>query len=97
MNRTGKSLTPQTDTFRNRIPFDNTIMTKRMNTKVKQHPRFNLKVRHKNSTFDILKKIIEYVTLFQLMDSLGNVNHAINIVEYWIFESNYEKAIFPTK
>ena len=72
-------------------------MTKRMHTKVEQHPRFNLKVRHKNGAFDIPKKIIEYVTLLQLMESLGNVNHAIHIVEYWIFESNYEKAIFPTK
>ena len=27
------------------------------------------------------------------MDLLGNMNHAINVVEYWIFESNYGKAL----
>ena len=27
------------------------------------------------------------------MDSLGNVNHDISFVEYWIFDSNYEKAL----
>ena len=33
-------------------------------------------------------------TLVQLMDSLGNVNHAISVVGNWIFDSNYEKALF---
>ena len=27
------------------------------------------------------------------MDSLGNVNHAISVVGYWIFDSNYEKSL----
>ena len=27
------------------------------------------------------------------MDSLGNVNHAISIVGYWIFDSNYNKSL----
>ena len=27
------------------------------------------------------------------MDSLGNVNHAISVVGYWIFDSNYKKAL----
>ena len=27
------------------------------------------------------------------MDSLGNVNHAISVVGYWIFDSNYEKTL----
>ena len=27
------------------------------------------------------------------MDSLVNVNHAISVVGYWIFDSNYEKAL----
>ena len=31
------------------------------------------------------------------MDSLGNLNHAISTVGYWIFESNYEQAIFMTR
>ena len=44
-------------------------------------------------SFDILTEITEHVPLAQLMDSLGNVNHAISVVGYWIFESNYETAL----
>ena len=35
---------------------------------------------NKKDDFDILNEISENVTLVQLMDSLGNVNHAISIV-----------------
>ena len=31
------------------------------------------------------------------MDSLGNVNHAISISGYWIFDSNHEKERFLTQ
>ena len=48
----------------------------------------------KNDAFDILNDISEYVTLVQLMDSLGNLNHAISMIGYWIFDSNYKKALF---
>ena len=27
------------------------------------------------------------------MDYLGNLNHDISVFEYWIFDSNYEKAL----
>ena len=37
--------------------------------------------------------ISEHVTLVQLMDSLGNVNHTIRVVGYSIFDTNYEKAL----
>ena len=33
-----------------------------------------------NDAFDILNDISENITLVQLMESLGNVNHAISIV-----------------
>ena len=45
----------------------------------------------KMGSYDILKDISENVTLFQLMNYLGNANHAISVVGYWIFDSNYEK------
>ena len=51
----------------------------------------------KNNDFDILNDISEDVTLVQLMDSLRNLNHAISIVGYWIFDSNYNKALFLYK
>ena len=37
--------------------------------------RYKLETWKKTGTFDIPNNISEYVTLVQLMDSLGNVNH----------------------
>ena len=51
----------------------------------------------KNDAFDILNDISENFTLVQLMFTLINVNHAISIVGYWIFDSNYEKSLFLTR
>ena len=31
------------------------------------------------------------------MDSLGNVNHAISVVGYWLFDYNYKKALCLTQ
>ena len=43
--------------------------------------------------YEFLEDISANVTLVQLMDSLGNVNHAISVVRNWVFESNYERAL----
>ena len=40
-----------------------------------------------------LEDISKNFTLVQLMDSLGNVNHASSVVGNCIFDSNYEKAL----
>ena len=40
-----------------------------------------------------MEDISANVTLVQLMDSLGNANHAISVVGNWIFDSKYEKAL----
>ena len=47
--------------------------------------------------FDILTDIILKVTLMQLMDALVIVNHAISILGYWIFDSNYDKELCLTR
>ena len=47
--------------------------------------------------YKILEDISENVTLVQLMDSLVNVNRAISVVGYWIFDSNYEKSLVHNK
>ena len=47
--------------------------------------------------YEVLEDISVNVTLVQLMDSLGNVNHAISVVGSWIFDSNYEKALVLNK
>ena len=44
-------------------------------------------------SYDIMTDISEHVILVQLMEYLGNVNHAISVVGYWIFESNYKKSL----
>ena len=44
-------------------------------------------------SYDILTDISENVTLVQLIDSLVNVNHAISVVGYWIFDLKYEKSL----
>ena len=54
---------------------------------------YNQGKKKKKGEYDILKEITTNVTLVQLMDSLGNVNHAISVVGSWIFESNYEKVL----
>ena len=43
--------------------------------------------------YKCLEDISANVTLVQLMDSLGNVNHAISVVGNCIFDSNYEKSL----
>ena len=44
-------------------------------------------------SYDILTDISKNVTLIRLMDSLGDLNYAISVVGYWIFDSNYEKVL----
>ena len=51
----------------------------------------------KMGEYKILEDISANVTLAQLMDSLGNVNHAISVVGSWIFDSNYERALVPNR
>ena len=37
-------------------------------------------------SYDIMSGISENINLVNLMDYLGNANHAISVVGYWIFE-----------
>ena len=43
--------------------------------------------------FEIPHDISDNVSLVQLMDSVVNINHAVSIVSYFIFDSNYKKAL----
>ena len=58
---------------------------------------YSLERIKKKGEYDILKNISANVTLVQLMDSLGNINHAISVVGSWIFDSNYERALVLNK
>ena len=52
---------------------------------------------NKKGGFDIINEISENFTLMQFMESLGNVNHALSIVGYRVFDSNYEKYFRMTR
>ena len=58
-----------------------------------QNLRYKLEQWKKTGTFDILKNISEYVTLVQLVDSLGNVKHARSVVVKWIFKFKLKKIL----
>ena len=68
-----------------------------MHIKGEHRLRNNIKACNKKYGFDILNNISEYITLVKLMDSLGNVNHDISILGYWIFDSNHDKSLYLTQ
>ena len=72
-------------------------MKNRRKIKGKQNLQYNLTIWKKNDDFYILNYISEDVTLVQLIDSLGNVKSDNIIVVYWVFDYNYEKALFLTQ
>ena len=76
----------------NHIDFANAILK---TNKIKGEPRVYYSPRkYKNmGSFDIMIDVRENVNLVQLMYYLGNANHAISVLGYCIFESNYEKAL----
>ena len=81
----------------NRIDFANEIMLNRKRNKGETRLHYKLIKYKKMGEYKILENISANVTLFQLMDSLGNVNHAISVVGSWIFGSNYERALVLNK
>ena len=83
-----ESWTLQTENCKNRIHFANDNMKNRRKIKGEYNQRYNMTTRKKNYAFDILNDMNENVTFVQLMDSLGNLNHAINILGHWIFDSH---------
>ena len=77
----------------NHIDFENEIMLNRKINKGETRVHYKL-MKYKNmGGYKILEDISANVTLVQLMDSLGNVNHAISVVGSWIWESNCEIAL----
>ena len=97
INRIEESLTIQKKYYKNRIHFANAIMKNRRKIKGEQNLIYNMTIWKRNDAFGILNYISEDVTLVQLMDSLGNVNHVISIVGNCIFYSNYKKALCLTQ
>ena len=70
--------------FRNCIDSANSVLKNQRRVESEQGLYHNTnKFKHKYY-YEILNYISEHVTLLNLMDSLGNENHAISIVGYWI-------------
>ena len=77
----------------NRIYFANSILKNEKKLKGKQRVYDSLRIYKNMGSYDIITEISEHVTLFQVIYYLGNVNHAISVVWYWIFDSKYEKVL----
>ena len=77
----------------NRIHFANDIMLNKKRNKGETRVHYKLIKYKKMGDYKILEDISANVTLVQLMDSLGNVNHVISVVGSWIFYSDYERAL----
>ena len=75
----------------NCIVFANDILK----NETKGEPKvYHSPVKYKKKGYgDILKDISKIFALAQFVDHLGNLNHAISVVGYWIFDSNYKKAL----
>ena len=79
--------------FRDRIDSGNTVLKTQKIIKGEHKLYYKLNIFKQKGSVNILNDISEHVALVQLMYSLGNLNHAISVVGYWIFDSNYEKAL----
>ena len=64
----------------NRIDFANDILKNNKRNEGEARVHYNLIKYKKKGLYKILEDISKHVTLVQLMDSLGNVNHAISVV-----------------
>ena len=77
----------------NRNDFTKAIL--KNENKIKGEPKsyYSLRKYKNKGSYYILTDISDYVTLVLLMNYLDNVNHAISVVGYWIFYSNYKRAL----
>ena len=74
----------------NRIDFTNDILKNKKINIGEPKVHYTLTKYEKMREYKVLDDISADVTLVQLMDSLGNVNHDISVFGNRIFESNYE-------
>ena len=72
-------------------------MLNRKRNKGEARVHYKLIKYKKKGDYKSLDDISANVTLVQLMDSMGNVNHAISVFGSWISDSNYERALALNK
>ena len=81
----------------NCIHFVNDIILNKKRNKGEARVNYKLMKYKKMGEYEILEDISADVNLVQLMDSLGNMNHAISVVGSWIFDSNDERTLVLNK
>ena len=69
--------------YKYRIKFENDIMVYQERN-----------IRKNNCCYKPLQWISDYVTLVQLMETSGNVNHTLIIDEHWLYDSNKKNIIY---
>ena len=77
----------------NCIDFGNAILRneKIINGEPKVH--YILMKYKKMGSYDILTDMSEHFSLVKFMEYLVNVDHAISVIGYWIFDSNYKRSL----
>ena len=80
INTIPKTILTSQDGFRNRIDFENIFLKNQKIVKGEHVLYYNTKKYKQKGSFNILNKISEDITLVQLMDYIGNANHAIIVV-----------------
>ena len=64
-------------------------MINRAKNKGDHHLRYEIKQWKIKGSFDIINDISDIFTIVQLMETIVNLNHSVNIVEKCIFDSNH--------
>ena len=68
------------------------MIKKEINKGDKGHS-YKFKQQKKRKTLYILNNISEHVTLVQMMETIGNIYHAVSISGFWIYNPNNKKAL----
>ena len=91
VGQTKASLVCQSKGYSGEVKFANNIMIDKEQDKVDHNLHMNIKRWKVKGRFDILNDNIKNITLVQLVDKVGNVNHSVSIFVHWIFDKNYKK------
>ena len=82
----------QPNGYSDRVSFANNIIICKIRKKCGYHYRNNIKKGRKWGHLT-LSIISEHVTLLQLLDTVGSVNHALSIFVFWVYDLNHKKGI----
>ena len=79
--------------FKNRIKLASDILTDCARNKGEQWCCYKPVQWNIKGWFDIFNDFSDHVTLIQLIDTSGSINHAVIITISWIYDSNYKRVL----